>query len=253
MIRLKSAKDIEGLRASGEILARVLRELRNAAHEGVSLCSLDELARKLLKEAGAGSAFLGYRPEGSTKAYPAAICTSVNKQVVHGLPTDYVLKSGDVLKIDTGVSYRGYITDSATTVAIGPVSKEIKKLMEVTERALSDAIGACKKGNRLGDVGWAVEDAAKKSGFSVVRGLTGHGVGFKLHEDPAVYNYGNRGEGMELKPGLVLAIEPMISIGKGDVMQEADDSFVTRDGSVSAHFEHTVAITSAGPETLTVL
>ncbi len=251
MIRLKSTKDIEGLRASGKILARVLGELRKSAKEGVSLRSLDELARKLLKDAGAESAFLGYRPEGGTKPYPAAICTSINEQVVHGLPTDYILKRGDVLKIDTGVRYEGYITDSATTVVIGPASKEIKKLLETTEEALRKAIEACRSGNHLGDIGAAVEETVRKNGFRVVKGLTGHGVGFELHEDPTVYNFGDRGEGIELKPGLVLAIEPMVSVGKGDIEQREDDSFATRDGSVTAHFEHTIAITSAGPEILT--
>lgn len=251
MIKLKSANDLEGLRESGKILARVLVALSRAAVSGASLKLLDELARKLLKDAGAESAFLGYRPEESRKPYPAAICTSLNDQIVHGLPDERVLKSGDLLKIDIGVNYKGYITDAAVTVAIGDISSKAKKLMEATKEALKRAIAVCNAGNHLGDIGWEIESAARKGGFSVIRGLTGHGVGFELHEDPTVYNYGSRGEGIELKPGLVLAIEPMVSTGSWSVVQNKDDSYVTSDGSLTAHFEHTVAITESGPEILT--
>lgn len=252
MIRLKSERDLEGLRASGKVLASVLRKLKEATKEGVTLQSIETLARKLLRDAGAESVFLGYQPEGSRKPYPAAICTSLNDQVVHGLPTKYVLKSGDILKIDIGVRYRGYVTDAATTVAIGEVPQKVLKLMEVTESALRNAIEACKAGNHLGDIGWAIESVVRKNGFRVIRGLTGHGVGFELHEDPDVHNYGDKGKGLLLEPGLVLAIEPMVSMGSADVVQEKDDSYVTKDGSLSAHFEHTAAITERGPEVLTL-
>lgn len=252
-IRLKSEKDLIILRESGKILASVLEVLKNAARAGVKLSYLDEVARKLIKEAGAKPAFFGYQPEGASKPYPAAICTSMNEVVVHGLPTDYALKPGDVLKIDLGVDYKGYITDAASSVGIWPISKEAEKLMAVTERALREAIRVLASGGHLGDIGAAAEEIVKKSGFQVIKNLTGHGVGFELHEDPTIYNYGRRGEGIELKPGMVLAIEPMVSVSSSRVVQQVDDSFITEDGSLSAHFEHTVAITEKGVEVLTLL
>lgn len=251
MIRLKKEADLRELRASGKILAFVLKSLVSEAKEGTALKELDGKARKLLKETGAEPAFLGYKPVGAARAYPAAICTSVNETVVHGLPSDYVLKNGDILKIDFGVDYNGYFTDAAATVGIGEVDKLGRKLIESTRRALEEAVKACRVSKHLGDIGWAVESTAKEAGFHVIRSLTGHGVGFELHEDPTIYNYGRRGEGIELKAGMVLAIEPMVSVGTSEVVQKSDDSFVTKDGSLSAHFEHTVAITENGPEVLT--
>ncbi|MFH0712779.1 MAG: type I methionyl aminopeptidase [Candidatus Jorgensenbacteria bacterium] len=251
MIRLKSEKDLEFLRQSGKILASVLETLKSCAKEGVKLSYLDELAEKLIKEAGGKPAFLGYKPEGVKTPYPASICASVNEVVVHGLPGSYVLKKGDVLKIDAGVNYKGYITDAAVTVAILPVSFEAGELIAATEKSLYEAINVMVPGGHLGDIGAAVEGTVKKAGFKIIKNLTGHGVGFDLHEDPSVYNFGNRGEGMELKEGMVLAIEPMVSISSSRAIQHEDDSFVTEDGSLSAHFEHTIAITKDGPEILT--
>lgn len=250
-ILLKNENDLVMLRVSGGILARTLRALREAAREGVRLAELEQKARELLKREGARAAFLGYKPEGAVKAYPAALCTSVNDQIVHGVPSPYALRSGDLLKIDFGVDYKGYITDAATTVGIGKVSKEAERLMQATESALADAIRACAPGAHLGDVGRAIEARAKKGGFSVADGLTGHGVGFALHEDPTVYNFGTKGEGMRLVPGLVIAIEPMFAVGGPEIVQKRDESYATRDGSLSAHFEHTVAITERGTEVLT--
>lgn len=250
-ILLKNERDLAMLRVSGAILARTLRTLADMAKEGVRLVELDRKARELLKREGARAAFLGYRPEGAAKAYPAAICASVNEQIVHGVPSNYALRSGDILKIDFGVDYKGFITDAATTVGIGEAPKAAQKLMRATEDALTDAIRACVPGAHLGDVGHAIETRAKRGGFGVADGLTGHGVGFALHEDPAVYNFGNKGEGMKLVPGLVLAIEPMLTMGGPEIIQMKDDSYATRDGSLSAHFEHTVAITARGTEILT--
>ncbi len=251
MLRLKTEKDLRFLRQSGKILASVLEILKEAAKEGVKLSFLDELARRLIKEAGAKPAFLGYKPEGAKKAYPAAICTSVNEIIVHGLPGGYKLRKGDVLKIDAGVSYEGYITDAALTVAIPPVSAKAGKLIEVTEKSLYEAINVMRPGGHVGDVGAAVEETVERAGFKVIRNLTGHGVGFALHEEPSVYNFGNVGEGLELEPGMVLAIEPMVAVSAGRVVLQKDGSFKTEDGSLGAHFEHTIAITGEGAEVLT--
>ena len=251
-VRLKSEKDLEGLRKSGEILSLILKKLKAEVKAGVRLIFFDELARKLLKEAGAKSAFLGYRPAGAKSAFPAAICASVNAQIVHGIPSEYVLKDGDILKIDFGVNYEGYFTDAAFTIGIGKISKDAQELIKNTEEALKKAIKMCLPGNHLGDIGWQIENTVKKKGFKVVNGLTGHGTGFALHEDPYVFNYGRRGEGMVLEPGLVLAIEPMVALGSGDIKQAKDDSFFTADGSLSAHFEKTIAITKNSPEIITL-
>lgn len=251
MIKLKTAQDIGFLRESGRILAGVLRALQEKAEEGTRLFWLDELARGLLKKEKARAVFFSYKQDRNSRPFPAAICASVNEQVVHGIPLDYILKSGDVLKIDIGVDYRGYITDAAVTVPIGEVSKTAEQLIRVTRESLDKAISECIAGNHLGDIGFAVEEYVKSNGFNVIRGLTGHGVGFKLHEDPTVYNFGRRSEGMELKPGLVLALEPMVSAGSDEVEELLDGSFITKDGSLSAHFEHTVVITENRPEVLT--
>lgn len=252
-IHLKSAKDIAGLRASGRILAEVLRLLVVAAEEGVRLEELDRLARAELKRRKAVPTFLGYRPEGAAHGFPAAICASVNERVVHGIPHAYKLRNGDVLKIDLGVTYRGYITDSAWTVAVGKVSPRTKKLLAATERALTAGIGAVKPGGHLGDIGHAVERTVRRAGFRVIRGLTGHGVGFALHEEPTVLNYGEKGTGIRLEPGLVIAIEPMVSEGSDQVLQLDDESYATEDGAMTAHFEHTVVVTKRGCEVLTEL
>ncbi|MBI4034113.1 MAG: type I methionyl aminopeptidase [Candidatus Brennerbacteria bacterium] len=251
-VRLKTEKDLQILRESGKILASVLGILKEAAKEGVKLSHLDELARRLVSEAGAKPAFLGYAEKGR-KPFPAAICASVNEVIVHGVPSDYVLKKGDVLKIDFGVNYKGYITDSAFTVGIPPISDEAKRLINATEQSLYEAINVMRPGGHLGDIGAAVEGAVKKAGFQVIKNLTGHGVGFEIHEDPSIYNFGNPGEGIELKKGMVLAVEPMVAVSSSRVVMQEDGSFVTEDGSQSAHFEHTIAITDDGPEILTVL
>ncbi len=251
MIRLKKEKDLEGLRTSGGILARILVALKESSIAGANLLELENLAREMLKDAGATAAFLNYKPEGASVPYPAALCTSLNDQIVHGMPRNRELKDGDVLKIDFGVVYKGYVTDAALTVAIGKPSEAVKKLVAITEGALKEGIAATRPGGSLGDIGHAIESYVEKSGLSVVEGLTGHGTGFKLHEDPTVYNYGKRSEGMKLQPGLVLAIEPMVSAGSPQIKQAKDDSYFTADGSLSAHFEKTIAVTKNGVEVLT--
>lgn len=250
-IKLKDENDIKLLRISGKILANTLAELARSAKEGVRLIELDTLARKLITEAGATPTFLGYTPEGAGQPYPATLCASVNKTIVHGIPNNYALRNGDLLSIDLGVTYKGRVTDAALTVGIGEISEKAKMLMRNTELALVNAIKECTPGKTLGDIGYVIENTAKKGHFSVIQGLTGHGVGFALHEDPSVFNYGNRGEGMKLVPGLVIAIEPMFSTGSPYPLAMRNGSYETKDGSLSAHFEHTIAIMEDGYEILT--
>lgn len=252
MVKLKNDRDIEMIAKSGRILAEVLEKISQEARAGVSLDFLDNLARCLLKEAGAKPAFLGYRPSSGCRPFPAALCLSLDEQVVHGLPSSHQLRQGDLLKIDLGVDYKGYISDAAITLGIGKISPAAQKLIEAVKKALEAAIGEARPGKHLGDLGFAVETTIRKAGFAVIKGLTGHGVGFKLHEDPTIFNYGQRGEGLAFKPGMVLAIEPMACLGEGKITQRADDSFATADGSLAAHFEHTVAITENGPRILTI-
>lgn len=254
MIRLKKEKDIEGIRASGAILARVLQTLSSEVGIGVPLSHFDKRARTLIKEAGATPTFSGYKPAGADEPYPAALCTSVNDIVVHGLPiAEYILQEGDILTLDLGVTYKGYITDSAVTVGVGAINAETRDLLDATKRALVAGIAACKKGGHLGDIGAAISEEIGKTKFTIVKGLTGHGVGFALHEDPTVYNFGTRGDGIELESGLVLAIEPMVSMGSPNTKQLSNGEFVTSDGSVAAHFEHTIVITEGGVEIVTKL
>lgn len=251
MVLIKSDKDIELLKESGRILALILRELKDRAREGVTLAALDKHARIRAKEMKAYPTFLGYQPEGATKPYPAAICASLNDVVVHGVPNEYALKSGDLLSVDMGITYEGMITDAAFTVPIGKVGPKAKQLMAATRRALEEAIKIAKPGRTLGDIGWVVERQAGRDGFKVLRGLTGHGVGYELHEDPVIFNFGEKGSGMKLKEGMVLAIEPMLSLSTNDIVQNDDESYSSVDGSLTAHFEHTIVITSKGNEVLT--
>jgi methionyl aminopeptidase len=253
MVKLKTKQDIEMIAESGRILAEVLEKIYQEAREGVVLNFLDKLTKNLLAEAGAKPAFLGYQPTSSDKPFPAAVCLSLNDQVVHGLPSSYKLQSGDLLKIDLGVDYKSYISDAAVTVGIGKISATAQKLIEAVKRSLEAAINESRPGKHLGDVGFAIESIIKKAGFNVIKGLTGHGVGFELHEDPTILNFGKKGEGLVLKPGMVLAIEPMACLGKGKIIQRPDDSFATADGSLTAHFEHTVAVTEHGPRILTTI
>ncbi len=252
MVKIYTSDEIKIIAEGGKILDIVFRQLKQEIKIGISLKYLDGLAHRLAKENGAQPAFLGYRPEGARNPYPASICASLNDVVVHGLPGDYQLKEGDVLKIDFGVKHKGYYSDAAFTVELGKISSETRNLIRATKFALEEMIRHAKAGNYLGDLGWAVERVAKKFNVRVIKGLTGHGIGKELHEDPSVYNYGEKGRGMELKTGMVLALEPMLSTGNGEIKQKADDSWVTGDGKDSAHFEHTIAITEKGCEVLTL-
>lgn len=251
MITIKTSEEILLMAEGGRILREVLEEVKNAAGLGVRLKELDKLAEQLTKSAGALPAFLNYHPYGAKSPYPASICSSVNEIVVHGLPSEYKLRSGDVLKIDFGVKYKGYYTDSAVTIGIGKISDTAKKIIDATQKALNLGIKQVKIGNTLGDVGYAIQKYIESKGFKVVEGLTGHGIGRELHEDPTVWNFGKPGMGEKLKEGMVLAIEPMVSAGSDKIIQLKDDSYATEDGSISTHFEHTVAITKEGPMILT--
>lgn len=251
MVHLKTPEEIEKIRQAGKILAAVAKQITELAQPGVKLKYLDTVAKNMIEKAGGEPAFLNYRPYGAAQSYPCSICASVNDVVVHGVPTHYKLKSGDILKLDFGVRYQGYNADAAWTVPVGHISAKAQKLIDTTREALQRAIGVCQPGKTLGDIGYAIQSYVKSQGFSVIGGLTGHGVGKELHEDPVVFNEGRKGKGMKLEPGLVIAIEPMISAGSPKIIQLEDDSYATEDGSLSAHFEHTVTITKAGPEVLT--
>lgn len=251
MILLKTNKEIEILKESGKILSSVLKTLEKKADVGVNLIELENLARKMIKDAGAKPSFMGYQPEGADHPYPCALCLSLNDVVVHGIPREYILRSGDILKIDMGVNYEGMLTDSAITVGIGKTSPLARKLMASTKKALEAALTVAKAGRYIGDIGYVVEKQAKKDGFRVIRGLTGHGVGYEVHEDPVILNYGKKGTGPEIREGMVIAIEPMFSVSSSDIIQNRDESYSSADGSLTAQFEHTVAIAKSGPIVLT--
>jgi methionyl aminopeptidase len=242
-IHLKSTGEIEKLREANLIVADVLDNLEASAKAGVSTWELNEVAAQRLKQLRGDSAFLGYH------GYPAVLCTSVNEVVVHGIPRkDVVLKDGDILSIDFGAFKDGWCGDSARTIPIGKVSAGAEALMSATRESLERAITQCVPGNRLGDIGWAVQGYVEPRGYAVVRQFVGHGIGRAMHEEPHVPNYGDAGKGRRLSAGLVVAIEPMVNAGGPEVVIKDDGwTAVTKDGSLSAHFEHSVAITDDGP------
>lgn len=254
MIVRKSPGDLEKMRRSGLLVWKVLEELRGMVQEGVTTLELEETAVRMIREAGARPAFKGYYVPAVGAAYPFVLCTSVNDEVVHGMPSaGRVLKKGDVVSIDTGVSLDGFYGDAAVTVPVGEVDPKIGRLLEVTREALELAIEQMRPGNRLFDISGVIEKHVVSNGFSVVRDYVGHGIGSKLHEEPQVPNYVDRkNENPRLKEGMVLAIEPMVNAGRPETRVLADRwTAVTRDGSYSAHFEHSVAVTSDGAWVLT--
>jgi methionyl aminopeptidase len=251
MLVLKTPEEIEIMAEGGRRLGEVLQALKAAVNVGVTTKQLDRMAYQLIHKSGAKPAFLNYRPAGARKPYPYSLCTSLNSVVVHGQPSDYVLRNGDIVKLDLGLTYKGFATDAAITVGVGEISREAKKLMAATEEALAAGIKAAKLGNTLGDIGATIEKIAKKNKFSVADGLTGHGIGRSIHEDPTVFNVGRAGAGEPLREGVVLAIEPMFTAKNGKIKQLRDESWATADDSLAAHFEHTVAITKRGPLVLT--
>ena len=248
MIYKKSADEIAIMRAGGKILAETMLRLEDALEPGITTQDIDDLANDLITAAGATPSAKGYR------GFPGAICTSPNNVIVHGIPDQTVLKNGDIVSLDVALNYQGFHVDNARTYAVGDIDPAARKLLEATEASLEAAIEQCRPGRRLGDVGHAVETTAEAAGFSVVREYVGHGVGRAFHEDPQIPNYGPPGRREVLAPGMTLAIEPMINMGAPQT-KLLDDGWtvITADGSLSAHFEHTVAITADGHEVLTKL
>jgi methionyl aminopeptidase len=246
MVIGKSKREIEKMRAAGRLAGQVREALRAMARPGVTTLELDAAAEKMIRDAGAAPTFKGYR------GFPYSICASVNDQIVHGFPSKYELKDGDIISIDVGATLGGFVGDTATTAPVGNVREDWLELIRTTEECLERAIRQCHPGRRLGDIGWAVQGFAESRGYSVVREYVGHGIGRHMHEDPQIPNYGKPGTGLKLKAGYVIAIEPMLNMGTQHTKTLADGwTVVTMDGKPSAHVEHTVAITEEGPEVLT--
>jgi methionyl aminopeptidase len=246
MISIKTKEEIEIIRQGGRILSSVLKELEKIAKPGITTLELDRAAEALILSAGAKPGFKGY------DGFPYSLCASVNENVVHGYPSKYALKEGDIVGLDLGVIYKGYNTDMAVTIAIGKVPFETKRLLDVTKKSLRLGIKKAKVGNTIGDIGNTVQRFIESQGFGVIRELCGHGIGRDLHEDPKIPNFGKRGSGEPIKEGMVICIEPMVSMGNY-TLRKSDDGYgyATKDNSLSAHFEHTIAITAKGPKILT--
>jgi methionyl aminopeptidase len=246
MIIGKSKRELEKMRAAGRLAGEVREALRAMVSPGVTTLDLDAAAERMIRDAGALPTFKGYH------GFPFSICASANEQIVHGFPSKYELKDGDIISIDVGATLGGFVGDTATTVPVGNVSEDRLELIRVTEECLERAIRQCHPGRRLGDIGWAVQELAESRGYSIVREYVGHGIGRKMHEDPQIPNYGKPGTGLKFKAGYVFAIEPMLNLGTHLTKTLADGwTVVTLDGKASAHVEHTVAITEEGPEVLT--
>ncbi len=246
MIKIKTKKEIEIMREGGRILARVMDELKRKVEPGVNTEELDRVAEALIFKFGAIPAFKGY------DNFPATLCTSVNQVIVHGVPSDYKLKNGDILSLDLGLVWKGFFSDMAVTVPVGKVDFEILRLIKVTKKSLKLAIKKARVGNTFGDIGNTIQRYVESQGFNVVRELCGHGIGKDLHEEPQVLNYGKRHEGEEIKEGMVFCIEPMVTMGDWHIKKSPDGfGWETKDNSLSAHFEHTVAITKTGCQILT--
>jgi len=251
MIQLKSERELESMRVAGRHVGDILVWLREKVEPGMTTGEIDRAALRQIEERKLGSSFLGYGPRGAPP-YPAVICTSVNEEIVHGIPGPRELKEGDVLKLDFGVIFEGFHGDSAVSIPVGAIDEEAQALMDATRRALYAGIEQMREGSRLGDVSNAIQGVAESEGYSVVRDFVGHGIGRSLHEPPQVPNFGPSGRGPRLRTGMVLALEPMVNLG-GPAAQVLEDGWTatTADGKLSAHFEHTVAITANGPEVLT--
>lgn len=252
-IIVKTEEEIEKITEGGKKLAWILSEVALHAQAGVSATELDSLAEKLILDGGDLPAFKGYKPDLHKKAYPASLIVSINNEVVHGIPTkDKILKDGDIVSLDLGLNHEGCFTDHAITVAVGTITDKEKKLLSVTKDALYAGIDEARPGKRVGDIGFAIQKFAHRQGYGIVHDLAGHGVGRYIHEDPYIPNYGKPNTGALLKPGMIVAIEPMFNLGTGDIEVLADGyTIVTKDNKKSAHFEHTVLITHGDPIILT--
>ncbi|MEB8342294.1 type I methionyl aminopeptidase [Streptomyces endophyticus] len=253
MVELKTDTSIDAMREAGRVVGDALTAVREQAAVGVSLLDLDEVAREVLRKAGATSPFLGYRPSFAPTPFPAVICASVNDAIVHGIPTTYRLRDGDLVSIDCGAELGGWAGDSAISFTVGRARPEDVRLVETAERALAAGIGAAVVGNRIGDIAHAIGTVCREAGYGIPEGFGGHGIGRRMHEDPPVPNEGRPGRGMRLRHGMALAIEPMVIGGGGDGYHESSDGWTlrTNDGSRAAHAEHSVAITESGPRVLT--
>jgi methionyl aminopeptidase len=250
-IPVKSRREIERMREAARHVAEVLLELREGVRPGITTAELDRIAEKAIGARGVLSSFKGYDPQGLPK-YPAVLCVSVNEEIVHGIPGARELEDGDIVSLDFGVSVDGFHGDSAVTVGVGEIGDEEQRLIDVSKQSLDDAMEVMGPGIRLSDIGYTVQTRVEDAGFTVVRDFAGHGIGKALHEPPWIPNYGASGRGPRLLPGMVLAVEPMVTAGEPDVMMMDDEwTAVTEDGSLSAHFEHTILITEHGCETLT--
>jgi methionyl aminopeptidase len=247
MIYAKSEKDLEKMRAVGELIGGVREALREMVVPGISTMELNNVAEKMIRDAGAIPTFIGYH------GFPYAICASVNHEIVHGFSKTEPLKEGDICSLDMAATYQGFVGDTATTVPVGEISDELKQLIRVTDECLELGIQQCRVGNRVGDIGWAVQQHAEKFGYGVVRDYTGHGIGRQMHEAPQIPNYGRPGTRDTIRAGYCFAIEPMLNLGTDDTRTLSDGwTVVTRDGKPSAHAEHTLAVTVDGPEVLTL-
>lgn len=255
MSLIKTPDDIAKLRVAGKRLAAILRTLTHAVRPGVSTKELDLIAEGLIREGGDEPAFLNYQPYGADFPYPATLCISVNDEVVHGIPSEgRILAEGDIVGLDLGLIHQGVIVDSAVTVPVGTIPPKIEALLAATKEGLKQGIARALPGNRIGDIGHAIESVAKKEKLFVVEELGGHGVGHAVHEDPYIPNYGAPGKGQLLKPGMVLALEPIFNLGTKEVFLDRDGyTYRTADGKPSAHFEHTILITEGEPEVFTIL
>jgi methionyl aminopeptidase len=252
MINIYTSKEIETMQQGGKILAKILKQVAKKVKPGITTIYLDKVANDLIFSYGVKPSFKGFNN------YPAVLCTSINEEIVHAVPSNRILKNGDILSLDLGIKYpanktsKGYCTDAAITLPVGKIDKKVKKLIAVTKKALEIGIKQAKVGNHLEDIGWAIQGYVEKQSFNVIRDLVGHGVGKNVHEEPQILNYGEKGTGFELVEGMVLALEPMVSMGNYEI-EKCEDSFGyrTKDKSLTAHFEHTIAITKKGPKVLT--
>ena len=252
MIIAKSKSDLEKMRDVGELIAEVRETLRGMIEPGITSLELNEVAKRMMEDAGAIPTFIGYAPMGMSP-YPFAICASVNEEVVHGFSTDKPLKEGDIFSMDMAATLNGFVGDTATTVPVGKIDDDAADLVRVTEECLDLAIEQCRPGKRLGDIGWAVQQHAEKYGYGVVRDYTGHGIGRNMHEAPQIPNYGRPGTKEKIRAGFVFALEPMLTLGTEETETLSDGwTVVTKDRKFAAHSEHTVAITKEGPEILTL-
>lgn len=246
MVPIKSEEEIQIMAKGGKILAKVIKELEGMVGPGVKTIELDRAAEALIFSFGGECSFKDYQ------GYPGCLCVSVNEEIVHAVPSERKLREGDIVSLDLGVRWEGFHTDMAITLPVGKVTEEAKKLIKATRESLEAGIKEVKSGNHLGDIEWAVQNCVEKEGFNVVRDLCGHGIGREVHEEPQILNYGERGSGIELKEGMVICLEPMVTMGDWKLKKSRDGfGYETKDGSLSAHFEHTIAVTKTGCQVLT--